>query len=492
MMRNWNIFRNNSFNPAQAKLNALNRSLAIIEFAMDGTILDANENFLRVIGYDLDEIRGKHHSLFVDPVYAKSVEYEKFWQDLRSGHFASGEFPRLGKGGEKVWLEATYNPVLDERGKPERVVKFASDITVKRNETSRLLTMIDGMPVAVMTVDPKNDFRINYLNATSEKTLGSIEQHLPIKVADMLGASIDIFHKNPSHQRQMLADDRHLPHKTKIKIGPEVLELQITAIKGPEGEYIAPMLTWAIITNQENIASDVSQVVEAVTQAADDMQRSAEGLTGSAENASERASSVAASSEQMTGAINEISGQVSRVSDRAQQIAVQASATDATVRLLAANAGKVDAVVAMIKTIAEQTNLLALNATIESARAGEAGRGFAVVASEVKALAGQTARATDEITQQVAAIQASTNEAVMAIETIIRAVDELASLTTAMAGAVEEQAATTQEMSANITGVSAAASATGELAGTVSSIASTLAVHSNGLKGSVERFLKAG
>ena len=118
VMRNWNIFRNNSFNPAQAKLNALNRSLAIIEFAMDGTILDANKNFLRVIGYDLDDIRGKHHSLFVDPVYAQTVEYEKFWQDLRDGHFASGEFLRLGKDGGKVWLEATYNPVLDERGSP--------------------------------------------------------------------------------------------------------------------------------------------------------------------------------------------------------------------------------------------------------------------------------------------------------------------------------------------------------------------------------------
>ncbi|ESQ88690.1 hypothetical protein ABENE_15725 [Asticcacaulis benevestitus DSM 16100 = ATCC BAA-896] len=486
------MFAKAEFNSAQAKLDALNRSLAIIEFAMDGTVLDANENFLRVIGYDLGEIKGKHHRLFVDPAFAQSAEYERFWQDLKQGTFASGEFLRFGKGGAKVWLEATYNPVFDEHGRPARVVKFASDITAKKNETSRLMTMIDGMPVAVMTVDPKNDFRINYLNATSEKTLGAIEQYLPVKVADMLGASIDIFHKNPSHQRQMLADDRHLPHKTKIRIGPEVLELQITAIKGPDGEYIAPMLTWAIITNQENIATDVSQVVAAVSQAVGDMQRSADGLAGAAENASERASSVAASSEQMTGAIHEISGQVSRVSDRAQQIAMQAATTDTTVRLLAENARKVDAVVAMINSIAAQTNLLALNATIESARAGDAGKGFAVVAGEVKALAGQTARATDEITQQVSAIQKSTEEAVLAIGTITQAVDELSNLTTAMAGAVEEQAATTQQMSSNINGVSTAAAATGELAGSVSAIASVLAGHSDGLKGSVERFLKAG
>ena len=485
------MFRKPTHNEAQAKLDALDRSLAIIEFAMDGTILHANHNFLSVVGYTLDEIKGKHHRIFIEESLAAGPEYTAFWTKLRSGDHVSGEFMRLDKAKRRVWLEATYNPVLDVQGKPTKVVKFASDITAKKNETSRLLTMIDDMPVAVMTADPKDEFRINYFNATSRKTLGSIEQHLPIKVSEMLGSSFDVFHKNPHHQRTMLADASRLPHRTKIKVGPETLELQVSAIKDPEGNYVGPMLTWAVVTAQVAMASDVSRVVEALGAAIGEMQQSAAGLNRSADEASARASSVAAGSQQMTSAIGEISGQVGSVSERAQQIATQAAATDATVRLLAENAGKVDAVVGMIKSIADQTNLLALNATIEAARAGEAGRGFAVVASEVKALAAQTAKATDEITHQVAAIQDATGNAVKAIGMITTAVGELSNLTLAMAGAVEEQAASTEEMSGNITGVSAAASATGQLAEAVRMISEQLAAHSTGLGDSMQKFLKA-
>ena len=485
------MFRKPTYSEAQAKLDALDRSLAIIEFAMDGTILTANRNFLSVVGYTLDELKGRKHSLFVEEGVVAGPEYRTFWEQLRSGHHVSGEFMRLDKNRRRVWLEATYNPILDAAGKPMKVVKFAADITAKKNETSRLLTMIDDMPVAVMTADPKNEFRINYFNATSRKTLGSIEQHLPIKVDQMLGASFDVFHKNPHHQRTMLADESRLPHRTRIKVGPETLDLQVSAIKDPEGRYVGPMLTWAVVTAQVAMAAEVSRVVEALGAAIGDMQQSAEGLTRSADEASARASSVAAGSEQMTGAIGEISGQVGGVSERARQIATQAAATDATVRLLAENATKVDAVVGMIKSIADQTNLLALNATIEAARAGAAGRGFAVVASEVKALAAQTAKATDEITQQVAAIQGATGDAVSAIGMITAAVGELSGLTLAMAGAVEEQAASTQEMSGNVAGVSSAASATGQLAEAVRTIADQLARHSSGLDDSMRQFLKA-
>lgn len=486
------MFRKSQYNEMAARLDALDKSLAIIEFDLDGRIITANANFLKTVGYRLEELNGKYHRIFVEAKYAQSPDYVKFWSDLRAGQFVSGEFPRIAKNGERVWLEATYNPIMGPDGKPIKVVKFASDITAKKNETSRLMSMIEGMPVAVMTADPTNDFKINYLNQTSIDVLEKIEEYLPIKARDLLGASIDVFHRNPGHQRAMLRDASRLPHSARIRLGPETLSLQISAINGPEGNYLGPMLTWSVVTSQVNMATEVQQVVGVMVDAVKKLQDSAEGLLNSADQSRHRASSAAAGSEQMTNSIQEISTQVDRISQRAHDIAAQAATTDATVRQLADNAAKVDTVVGMIKSIADQTNLLALNATIEAARAGEAGRGFAVVASEVKQLAGQTAKATGEITARVGEIQHAIGDSVVAIEAIAGAVAELSTLTTAIAAAVQEQTHSTQEMSSNITGVSEMSSETGQLATAVSQIADDLAGNSSGLDRAVHAFLKVG
>ena len=474
----------------QQRLAAINRSLAIIEFSPDGTIQHANENFLSLMQYERNQVVGKHHRIFVESENASSLSYKTFWRALQNGEFQSGEFARIDKKGRKVWIEATYNPILDDRGRVMRIIKVASDITAKRNEAARLRTMIDGMPVAVMTVDPEDDFKINYINHTSMKLLENIKAHLPIAPSKMLGQSFDVFHKTPSHQRQMLKDDSHLPYKTKINIGPEKLELRVSAIKDDSNTYLGPMLSWSVVTAREEITKKISQVTQEVSQAADGLSASVEGLNTSAHDVSTRSSDVAASAEEMTATIAEIAQRISGVSDRAQQISGQANTTDQRVKELAQNASEVETVVALIQDIAEQTNLLALNATIEAARAGEAGRGFAVVASEVKALAGQTSKATGEISRQVASIQASSEDAVTAMETIAKAVNELSDITTTIAAAIEEQASTTQDMSASISGVSSAAASTGELSGDLHTMSQRLLETAHSMKFSIEQFLE--
>src|SRR3546814_6343038 len=123
-------------NDLRGVVTALNRSQGVITFGLDGTILDANENFLKPLGYSLAEVKGKHHSMFVEPADAQSAEYRAFWDKLRRGEYDAGQYRRIGKGGREVWIQASYNPVLDRSGRPVKVVKFATDITAQKQQTA--------------------------------------------------------------------------------------------------------------------------------------------------------------------------------------------------------------------------------------------------------------------------------------------------------------------------------------------------------------------
>ena len=155
-----------------AKLEALDKSQAVIEFEMDGTIVTANENFLKTLGYELSEIRGKHHSMFVDPKFREAPEYRAFWDNLRRGTFQAGEFHRVGKGGRDVWIQASYNPLLDRSGKPYKVVKFASDITAEKLKNAEYQGQIDAINKAQAVISFELDGTILDANANFLGALG--------------------------------------------------------------------------------------------------------------------------------------------------------------------------------------------------------------------------------------------------------------------------------------------------------------------------------
>lgn len=264
-------------------LDALNRSQAMIEFQMDGTILTANDNFLRVMGYALDEIKGRHHGLFVDEPTRQSGEYREFWGKLNRGEFHAGQFRRVSKSGKEVWLQATYNPILDTNGRPMRVVKFAVDVTERamkelhaQKETQRLQQMVENSTVRLIMAD--RDLRIVYLNPASVQALRRLEHLLPCRVEDMMGKSIDIFHKNPEHQRRLLADPKNLPHRATIKLGEELLDLNVVAIRDAQGGYIGPMINWEVITEQEKAKTQAAKSQEEQRAAKQDLETKVNAL----------------------------------------------------------------------------------------------------------------------------------------------------------------------------------------------------------------------
>ncbi len=365
-------------------------------------------------------------------------------------------------GGET--LELRINAVCDARGVYRHAQLSWRVLTAtlsQEQKTENLLQMIEEMPINVMTCT-LGDFKVNYANRASVETLRRIEKHLPMKVDDLIGTSIDVFHKHPEHQRKMLSDPSNLPHNAMIKVGPETLQLRVSAMRDTAGTHIGPMITWSIMTENVAMANSVTDVVGSMTGTSSEMQVSSERLLELTESSDQTSSAVSAAAVEMSASFDEISGQIRQATGMSKEAADKAVAADELVGGLAQSVERISAVTSLIEKIAAQTNLLALNATIEAARVGEAGRGFAVVAQEVKALAVQTATATQDIRQQVETVQNASEAAARAVSDISGNVSQLSDVFVALSAGVEEQVVTNRSVSQMITGVS---DASGEIRG---------------------------
>ena len=238
----------------RGQVDAIRKSQAVIEFGLDGIIRDANDNFLNTVGYTLAEIRGQHHSMFVDPAEKNSAEYRTFWDQLARGEAATRQFKRVAKGGREVWIQASYCPVLDTQGKPMKVVKYATDITQLVNDRVNGLKIqgaVETMTSAFMMVD--RDLIVTYVNDSTTKLLRSVAPAIRQLWSDfdpdkIVGTCIDNFHKEPSHQRRLLADPSKMPYETDIAIGDLKIHLCVNATFDEAGAHVGNSLEWANVT----------------------------------------------------------------------------------------------------------------------------------------------------------------------------------------------------------------------------------------------------
>lgn len=444
----------------KSKLEALSRSQAVIEFKPDGTILDANENFLNALGYESKEIVGKHHEMFVSSDDRNSSAYRSFWGDLAKGEFKSGEFMRLTKAGAEVWIQASYNPLFDRSGKVYKVVKFASDITAQKQEAMETKGMIQAISRSQAVISFNLDGTIleaneNFLSAlgyTMDEIRGQHHRKF-VDPQEAAGTEYQAFWASLAEGQFKAGEFRR-----KSKSGEDVwIQASYNPIYDDKGRASKVVKFAMDVTDQvkermrrKAAQLEISREISSLHEAIAETNEQATSVSRASESASQNVQTVASGTEELAASVGEISQQVNNALRISGDAVDQANRTNQIVSGLAEAGTRIGEVIELINSIAEKTNLLALNATIEAARAGEAGKGFAVVASEVKELATQTSKATEDIGAQIEAVQSTTGEAVSALDVITDTINQINDISSVIATAVKQQDSVTSEISRNM------------------------------------------
>jgi methyl-accepting chemotaxis protein len=450
-----------------AQINAIGKSQAVIEFNMDGTVIQANDNFLNTVNYNLNEIKGKHHRMFCDSTYSNSNEYRAFWEKLGRGEFDSGEYKRITKSGKEIWIQASYNPIFDLNGKPFKVVKFATDITAAKLKNADFQGQINAISKSQAVIEFNMDGSVINANDNFLKTLGYSLDEIKGKHHRMFCESS---YGNSSEYRSFWeklgrGEFDSGEYKRLSKSGKEIwIQASYNPIFDLTGKpfkvvkYATDLTAEkaarrALVNNLTETAVQLAAAAEELSATASQMAGNAEktrlestNASASAHQVSRGVQAVATNTEEMAASIKEIARSSADAATVSKETMVRAHDTNKTISQLGVSSQEIGNVIKVISSIAQQTNLLALNATIEAARAGDAGKGFAVVANEVKELAKQTAKATDDITNRIGTIQKDSQGAVEAIGSIAKVIEKLNGISTSIAAAVEEQTATTNEV----------------------------------------------
>lgn len=407
------------------QIDAIYKSQAVIEFDMDGIILAANDNFLKALGYTLAEIKGKHHRIFVEESTANSAEYKAFWDKLNRGEYESSEFKRLGKDGKVVWIQASYNPILDLNGKPYKVIKFASDITAQKEQDERFRQEIQDSEQKIQNLlKDLQDRIVIYREHIAAVAKGDLTKALEIVGDDDLSE----LGKNINNMTEGLKDIANQIISSASEISVGINELENTA----NTQASAATEQATSVTEISSIVEEIKTTSKQTLEKAGKLGESADQTSKEGEKGKEAINTMSHSMKDLQRKINDIANTILNLSEKTQQI------------------GEITEAVA---DIAKQSKMLALNASIEAAKAGESGKGFAVVASEVKELADKSQSSTDRVQKILQDIRQTAEQAVnvtkdgtKSVEQNLSQVDVCGEIMTVLGEVIENSSIASQQI----------------------------------------------